>query len=223
MVNGISFNLSYKFVQSFLASALLLVSIPTLSHGAILVSNVGETENFSNFVQRQTSPFTSNVWLAQRFVAGTSTTIGSVALKFSTGGTITGGFRVSLYSNSGSVPGTSLAAFSGTFDPAANSTEEFTGSLAVTAGTSYWVVVNIISPLTGEEYLSATNSTTETGVSGWSIADNIYSSFNGGSIWDPVGSGAQLISISDLTVVPEPSRAFLAFTGFFILALRRRR
>lgn len=88
-----------------------------------------------------------NIYMAQKFTAGASTTICAAMLRMSEAGTATGNMTVAIYSDNANQPGTVIDASDNVGATTPGATEgdvNFTSGLsaAVTSGTAYWVVLN---------------------------------------------------------------------------------
>jgi hypothetical protein len=132
---------------------------------------------------------------------------------------------VEIYSDGGvSGPGVLLAALIGPSNPNSpgNYAYEPTIPLALDASTLYYIVASV--PQSGGDnsgyYWIGTDDGSETGDSGWSIANESWFSTNDGASWTQNGfPSAAKFSVS---VVPEPSSVLLLGTGVCGLLLRRR-
>ena len=132
-----------------------------------LVSNLDETTSPDSLGVRGTVTAS-----AQPFTAGSSVGLGTVRLGMAARSGVTP--RVSIYSDSSGDPGTSLHVLTNpdSVDDDIATTEDFTSaSFDLTAGTTYWVVVEKASG-TGVTYhvnVASTRSSSQTGESDWTI------------------------------------------------------
>ena len=77
---------------------------------------------------------------AQSFKTGASAvTLDSVVLRMANAANNSGGFTVSLYSDTGGKPGTSLGPLAGSANPATAGEYPYTGTQSLSANTFYWV------------------------------------------------------------------------------------
>lgn len=206
-------------VLSRLFLALGAASLASSAFAAVAVSNLAETDIGSSGIfftpdQRSGTGFS--------VASGTDYTLNSIIVK----GTVSSGSAndlvMTLYSDNGSgLPGSSLATLnfvgqnSGlfTFDPAS--------VVTLTAGTTYLWALQLND--TGEFRVRITTSTAESGLAGWSIADNIISSGDGGGSWS-AGAGISSLFSVDATAVPEPSTSLMGLGAVVLLCgIRRRR
>jgi len=213
-----------------LASLVFFLSAPQ-GIAATFVSNLANSVADTNIVgDFNTSLANGGIYarLAQKFTAGASTVLGSATLLMAAGGTNTDQFRVDIYSNNAGNPGTPLAQLSGPGNPAAGE-NTWTGTVPVTSGTSYWIVTSVTafpnpnSAVGQKKFWSYTDSLSETGDSGWSIADQLKFSSNNGLSWDLFDGSAQMLSLGSVDVAPEPTRAALFMIGLAGMVMRRRR
>ena len=129
---------------------------------SFLVSNLGETAGTG------TEQFAAGIraGIAQSFTTGAASTLHTVQID----GGFQSGSQVSIYSNSGGFPGTSLSVLQNPSTLDANTqVQEFdagAGGLGLAASTPYHVVVN------GTGTIRYTSSDTEDGAAGWSIGDS---------------------------------------------------
>jgi hypothetical protein len=140
----------------------------------------------------QTLTATSN-WRAQPFTAPSNITMGSVKLPLGTGaapGALQGNLRVSIYSNSGGVPGVRLSQYS--FIDASTLTAEFQNysvpqTLGLTSGTVYFIVLdptNVTGISVGNSIHWGAWIITPT-----SVPPSSVQTLNSGSTWSSGGGG----------------------------------
>ena len=205
--------LTCNMVRFILSGVLLLIAGHLSTQAAVpmisLVSNLGNAEAEQVFSM-------PNYPVYQSFQVGPSAaTIFSVNIAFGYVANPTG-VQVSLFSDSSSVPGTSLGTFSLSGPPASISlgTPTFTGSFNVTANTRYWLEIATLGDPSNQSWVSYTSNSAETGEAGWSIGDTFL--YDGG--W--ASSGSIRMTVSG---VPEPSATTLLGLGLGVVAWRRRR
>lgn len=141
-----------------------------------------------------------------------------MSLQRNPGGTNATIVNVEIFSDNAGSPGSALATLSGPTIPVTATDPTsffFSGTLALTASTTYWVVAN------GEDttFWTTTTSDTETGLPGWTVGDDHYLS-TGNQVWSNNGSESLRFAVQ---IVPEPSGALLAGLGALSLTIRRRR
>jgi len=142
----------------------LIISILTIA-STVVMSPANAAPLLSiNYPQVSLQGYGDNAtyWGAQKFTAGSTSTLSSVDIPISYG-TLT---AISFRSDVG-LPGTTLSTWSTlTSTPAATPyTQTFTGSLNVTSGTSYWIVFHSSAAVT----LYWSGATSQSGSSGWSV------------------------------------------------------
>lgn len=198
----------------------LAFAVATPAHAQITgVSNLANPGSGVQFVSYQNLGFTfSGQSLAQSFTTGAgSATLAGVSLAMASANVVDGGgFTVSLYGDSGGVPGSLIGLLSGdsTPDPSPDAFGLFDYTPLVLTGltefTPYWVVAEV--PQTGADkrYVwSQTEDLTETGEPGWSMG--IFanrSSFDGNpGPWNPNNPTAlrMEVQIAAVQEVPEAS------------------
>lgn len=137
-----------------------------------------------------------------------------------------------IYADNASIPGTlleelsfSLATPTTVFAPNGTAvsgvlrTFSSTG-LSLTASSTYWVVAGLTSGFGGSWF--GTNSTTETGLPGWTIGNSVRTSTTAGASWLAPFSSALYTNINvNPQNVPEPS--ILGLIGIAGISLLRRR
>ncbi|CAB4543740.1 MAG: hypothetical protein F2602_02950 [Actinobacteria bacterium] len=121
----------------------------------------------------------ASYWGAQKFTAGSTSTLSSIDIPVSVGALTAISFR----SDSSSLPGATLTTWSTvTSTPATTpNTQTFTGSFNVTSGTSYWIVFHS----TSQVQLYWSGATSQSGSPGWSAPtprSGAYST-NAGATW----------------------------------------
>ena len=199
-----------------LAVALVLASVITLPATRAVaisaVSNLGETTLSSVRVDGDIPQ-----WIAGSFLTGpVAMKLDSVDLSafinprfpFSTG------FTVSLAADPdatfGGIPGTVLASLSGP-DPGAPADYNYLApaNLVLDPATSYWIIASVPVGQSQSAFVwEYTSSNAETGLTGWSIHDDLAVSIDFGQLWFPIPVGAPQfqVNVSEVgAVVPEPS------------------
>jgi len=191
---------------------------PTVeAQGTVFVSNLGST----NLVFVGLGP---NYWLAQPFETGTNISeypLDSVQLMMLVTGPSSGtNLQVSLYSNSGGAPGTSLAPLIGS-DPTSSGLCTYTASgVALAPLTSYWILVSSGLLQYGFPVFLAGASQTTNYVSsgGWSLSAPMYSTDL--ATWQSAPYNAAQIAIT--AHVPEPSVCMFIGLGLAWFLFHRR-
>jgi photosystem II stability/assembly factor-like uncharacterized protein len=201
------------------SSAVLLFRAPSAS-AATVVSNLGETTD-GGFGITFDGESSNGFAVGQFFTTGAqASTLNSVTLDLQM--LSSGPFSVGLYSYNGTNPWTNpllnltpTAIFAGGLNT-------FTGAYALTANTSYWIVVN------PQDNISlawtATNSLGQTSNSGWIIGDShgvVYLDKDNNG-WQNSAPSVGRMSI-DATVVPEPTSAVLLLFGASLCLQRSRK
>lgn len=188
---------------------------------------VSLVSNLANPFSEEDSFFAGSS-LYQSFHTGSvDATIGGIQLQFGYVGNPSG-IGVSIYSDVGGQVGASLASFApmGPLGLMAYQTFDFSGSLNVSANTNYWVVLSATggtdidgnTPMSSMNYVAITGDGSQTGLSGWTLADSHYF----GSPSSPVEYAGNPVQMT-ISGVPEPSSLSLIVLGFGALALCRRR
>ena len=174
-----------------------------------LVSNLAETTSPDSLGVRGTVTAS-----AQPFTAGSNVRLGTVRLGMAARSGVTP--RVSIYSDSSGDPGTSLHVLTNpdSVDDDIATTEDFTSaSFDLTAGTTYWVVVEKASG-TGVTYhvnVASTRSSSQTGESDWTIGDAGYTRASGS--WSEYELNSEKYNIK-MAILPRNSTA----TGSFAVS-----
>jgi len=178
-----------------------------------------------------TGPFT---WVAREFTAGEDWTLTGIdMLMIRNENSIDGGgFFVQLWSDAGNAPGAALASFAGTDRPwpAAENIPEifsFTGSYALSAGTSYWLLAGVTSGANSRYPWAFTlDSSPDDAASrpGWSVSTLQGASVDLGATWNVYRtSGVKeqfALSGTAGTSVPVPATPLLMLFGLAGLAWR---
>jgi hypothetical protein len=134
-----------------------------------------------NFPQTTNSAYGDNAtyWGAQKFTAGSNTTLTSIEVPIGQG-ILT---AVSIRADNSNLPGTILSTWTTSSSSPASPplTQTFTGSFNVTSGTSYWIVFhsNAIA------YLYWASTTVQSGISGWAapVGNSVAYTNDAGSTW----------------------------------------
>lgn len=166
---------------------------------------------------------------AQSFTTGNEAfTFDSVALSLepSSG---TGGFTVGLYGDSGNQPGALLSTLTGNDSPGTGlegprgSLYTYTGSLDLSADTTYWVVTDVSADYPGSVY------GWDVGNAGTTVGSTVGASysFDGGASWGLDNSSSYLMQVTagpTIEATPEPTTlALAAMGGLGMLVMFRRR
>ena len=215
-------------INRIFATGLLALLSALPSQAATIVSNLTQPNSAQGTAVFFQSP--SGDDLAESFTTGTSAaTLNSITLRIrrntTDGG---GGFSLQLWSNASTLPGISLITLSGTADPlpatvGTVSDFTYTGSTALNASTTYWVVATVTQSSPNKTYTwnQTNNSIAETGTAGWTIGDTLVDRFRPGTTWtNDLGPPLQL-SI-DATIVPEPATWAMLCGGIGMLAAFKR-
>ena len=168
-----------------------------------LVENLSATSAGNTFA-------TTSGLLASPFVTGnTSYNLDSVTLPFRE--RLTGpGLIVSLYSDDSNQPGAPLSVFTnpGTLPAAfAPATFSLATPQALATNTKYWLVAGVASTGTAQYEWEFTVSTSFTGLTGWSIADEFIVSGDSGVSWGAISAGPQQFSVNGSPVSPPSAPA----------------
>ncbi len=200
-----------------LISSILALAPPSASHGATIVSNLGEaTSSVLQLVPGGDVDGTSFT------VDGSDYTLNSVTLNMNDG-TAGSGFSVQIRDDdgAGSDPGTVLANLTGNTSPATAGTYTYTGSLTLLANQTYWVTATVPGGGSGDFRWFSTTSLAQTG--SWTIGDQVKVSSDGGTTYGQTFNNRALMFSVDADVVPEPSGvALLSLAGIALLMRRRR-
>ena len=202
---------------------ILLIVLSPLARGAVVLSNLSDTPAATTFVG-------SDSWVAQSFITGASTQgylLDSISLSLAAPNSAPSGFEVSIYSNNGGQPGSSVQTLVGSSNPGSGITlYTSASSLTLSPSTTYWIVTSADTSVASDNYykwqytndsaIASTNGFSVNLASGtWALSDN------SGSSWE-IGSGApQMFSVS-ATVVPEPGSLCLLMAGLLLLAAKQR-
>lgn len=176
---------------------------------ATVVSNLGNANGINSLVFSNNSSYTSH---AGSFTTGLlPATLDSVRISLDSSST----FRpltVSIWSNSGSVPGSALAALSGLTNPSAG-LFDYTGSLSLSASTTYWLVLETsLGALTTIYDWDGTPDASEASSEGWTIGNGRATFSSGSGVWSANATTIPRFSV-DATIAPEPGGFALAGLG----------
>lgn len=202
----------------------VFVTAPFSLAQTVLVSNLAQSTNISYSIASPTR------LLSTGFTTGTtgmSLTSATVAL-WESGGNQTA--IAYLFSNNGGVPtSTDSGGLLATSDsvtilggPGANFVLTFSSPPILSADTTYHLAVGAPSNFA---YFVSTPSTAETGLTGWSIADNVTRTLDSGVTWAVYQSESLKFSLNG-AAIPEPSTYAALFglvaLGFAVYRRRRR-
>lgn len=215
---------------AWLSLALMTINLAgnTSAQAAVAASNLGNFHN-GNFGISQQGSFTYG--RAQAFTTGSDPMLLEAAILAmdSTGASGSGGFQVSLYSNSsGNLPETKLLPLSGSDTPIASGNYTFsaTSEFTLAPATTYWIVAELPpnGPANTNYYWTFTVNFGESALPGWSLGSSADStSFMGGTPnWGP--QSIPLRMEIDVQPVPEPAvMSVLGLSMAGLLAVRRNR
>ena len=164
-----------------------------------------------------------NQFQSQGFTVGSTAYVLS-RIDLGLGSTGTPSPVVSIYSNSGTNPGTSLANFTTTSTVANKQVYSFTGSYTLSANTNYWIVLSNTNSASQESYEWYTNDAfsppTAKNSSGVTYLGTKEKNGTGGTWTDAIPSLS--INVAG-TAVPEPSTYALGLIATGVLAAMARR
>ena len=206
-------------IWAFMLFLFELAAVSTVTaQGTVFVSNLGST----NPIFVGLGP---NYWMAQPFETGPAAsvyTLNSIQLlMLVTGPSSATNLQVSLYNNSGGVPGTSLAPLSGS-DPTSSGTCTYTASgVTLAPSTTYWILVSSGLMQFGFPVFLAGVSQTTNYVSsgGWGLSAPMYSTDS--ATWQSAPYNAAQVAIR--ATVPEPPMCMVLGWGLATLLFRRRK
>lgn len=192
-----------KCIPAFCLGVVLFVTYFTRSGLAQVtyVSNLADSSAADGLVE-QTD------WFASSFETGTDPLgyeLNSIRVDLDEFTGAASGFSVSLFSDNGGKPGTSLGTLSGSADPVAGGIYTYiTSGIALSPSTPYWIVSATASAEPTGFYWAITTSTTDSTSDGWSIDNmDMRVSHNQGGSWGSANPGAGQFSVT-ATSVPEP-------------------
>jgi len=209
-------------------AALAAVTFTSAANADVLVSNLSEAQiggvsvgqlNGVTFMQR------ANAFTTGSAAAGY--TLNSATLKMSNASGDPSDFSLELFSESSGNPGSSLAALSGSSDPATAGDFTYTATgVTLLPNTTYFLVADAANsgPNVSDFYSwGQTLSTAQTTTDGWTVADVSRFSPNDGATWS-AGNSVLLFSIdaTGVPAIPEPTSLALLSLGGLALVRRRR-
>jgi hypothetical protein len=164
--------------------------------------------------------------LATSFTTGDyETSLSALSLYFNS--STVSSLTVSIYSDNGGAPGSSLYSCTksglSAFSPDTEITfDAFSGNKLLSANTTYWVVV----AQADSSHVVFSSSTNQTGISNWSIGDSLC--YNSGASWTDMtsllGKATPIAFEADVTsAVPEPASCAAAFGLLAIVAVGGRK
>jgi hypothetical protein len=197
-------------MRTSLASALVCaVMFAALASGApiVIVSNLGETPAGIDVGGL-------NVGAQSFTTGGTAVILQDVVLDLLGSG---GAVDVSLFSDNSGLPGSSLLSL-GALTPTGSGFGDYTatGTYALAAASTYWVVV---------DYLGAPSWgwTASTAYTGTGTLDALTNSYDGGTIWNPPYPDNPYLLEVNATATPEPSGLVLISIGIGVMLFVKRR
>jgi len=205
-----------------LIAVILVTSSPNRAWAqTTYVSNLGDATTDGE------GELVSELWVSDGFATGTSAlgyNLNSVQVLLDGVYQNPSGFSISLYSQNGTQPGSSLGTLSGPSNPSVAGTYTYTASgITLTPSTDYWLVLADTSPELSGYLWDVTSSTSYTSSDGWSInTARSYSSGDQGTSWANIDSVIGEFAVN-ATVVPEPQSFALAAVALAALFGRRRK
>lgn len=204
---------------------ILAITLAPQAQAATVVSNLGNTSDGSLAVNNLTGPLGfAGVDAANSFTTGAAATLESVTLSLSGFGVVD--FKVALYLDSAGLPGTSLVTLTGNSNPSSLGLYTYTGTYALAASTTYWVVASVPHDVAVNHLANwySTTNPSETGQPGWSIGDgSAQRHWSSGVPEAWAGSDRALQFSAETMSVPEPGRATLLFGSVCLATVLRRR
>ena len=180
--------------------------------------------NLENTVSSESSVY-STIWLAGSFTTDSSIySLSSVTVLLNDVPSTSTPLALSIYSDNTGLPGTLLETLSGS-SPTTGGQFSFTSSgLTLNPDTTYFLVGS--TPGNGIYHWAYTSDTSEliTGGSGWTLANDRWTSSNSGTSWNNYSGTPLMFSVTAASAVPEPG-AYAALAGLAalaFLAFRRR-
>ena len=194
----------------------LLGSAPL--QATVLVENLGN----STFMSLTHS---DNFWRASSFTTNTSAWIlDSVMIDLATPSNTSPTFTLNIYDDAGGIPGTLLTALLGDPSPGPG-IETYTGSLALSASTTYWIVGQVSAGSGGRFRTDVTLDSRQTGEPGASIGNSMFTSDNDGTSWRLQGNFPIRFQVdaSEVLAVSEPGTMWLLAVALGGFGWRHRR
>jgi hypothetical protein len=186
------------------------------AQGTLYVSNLGQTP-------AGTASIGSDAWIAQAFYTGANSSgysLNAIQLLMDAGSGSPDGFDVSLYSDSGGVPGNDLGSLAGS-DPAAGGLFTYTSAgLPLASQTLYFIVATAATPVAQGAY-DWSYVYTSAGNNQWEIYP-LSGSSSDGSSWTMQGRAETFQMGIYAAEAPEPSTLALAGLGLACLVFWRR-
>lgn len=214
-----------SFLRKTVIGIILTITAQYEAQGTTYLSTLSQPDSMAGYGVDE-----SDSW-GQSFITGSNPTgynLNSVTINAQSSADF-GTFQLSLYSDSGGLPGTNLASLSGASPGSTRGNYTFTASsLPLTANTQYWIVAideigsNVWFLPTGNAY---------TATSGWAINSSDEQAFSpdNGASWTgpPVGNTDFFFAVDATSVaapVPEPATwtsAALIGASLCAFAIRR--
>lgn len=226
-----------KHPHSTVLSVVLGLAAVGTAHGAVVLSNLGQTQADYDAVS---GPMSAEVSHAVQFTTGSSAggyTLDSVriSIRFVSGSAgnnsvNNGGFSLSIYNHDGTYPDTVRGTLTGNANPATTGLYTYTASgISLAPSTSYWVVARVTSGDSTYLWNFADSASLDNPSTGWTLSSSYAETFNLSTptpTWDILSGTPSMLEINaTATPVPEPAEyAAVSALGLAGAAwLRRRR
>ena len=220
-----------RLILAFAVSFLLHAIISGSSHAGIIIDNLASSTAGNSAVNGPLG--TVETWTAVRFTTGTGTwQLNSLTARFAdqsngSTGLNPDGLQIEVRSDAGANPGgTLLGSLTSTTNIGLEANHLFspTASISLNGLTNYWLVAKPTDTNSLYGWI-LTDSGTDNGQSGWSLADDYNGTANSGTNWTAPLPFVPILSI-DATLtsaaVPEPASVAIIGLSFLGFSIRRR-